>query len=107
MKKIKGIEFFYQSNWRKRYKIFHIIPAISFGWDTQNTPLIREDGTCLYEGSKDFSLFFDWLWFSCGVTISFNFTKKEYEKFVEEDKERSKESTTLKNLKDYLGGTKP
>lgn len=82
LKDFKKVSFWEQSSWMKHYKIFHFIPAIGFEWDIQCCP-IAEEGKIVIEGSREFTVFIDWLWFSCGICFEFDWTVYDMKKFEE------------------------
>lgn len=80
LKDFDKISFWAHSNWKKKYKIFHIIPALGTEWDAQCSPM-AEDGKITFEGSREFTIFFEWLWFSIGMVFEFKWTVKNPKDF--------------------------
>jgi len=80
LKDFDKISFWAHSNWKKNYKIFFIIPALGTEWDAQCSPM-AEDGKITFEGSREFTIFFEWLWFSVGMVFEFGWTVKNPKDF--------------------------
>lgn len=75
LRDFKKVSFWAHSHWAKHYRVFHFTPAIGFEWDTQCYP-IAEDGIIVFEGSREFTIFIDWLWFMGGMCFEFGWTVK-------------------------------
>lgn len=73
LKDFKGISSWGHSNWKRNYKVFSLIPALDFEWDTQCAPIVQ-DGEIVFEGCRDFTISIDFLWVSGGIVFEFNWT---------------------------------
>ena len=99
LKDFNKISFWAHSNWNKKHKIFHIIPALGTEWDIQCSPM-AENGKITFEGSREFTIFFEWLWFSVGMCFEFKWTVKNPKDFEQPPltEEEAKKHKTLIEL---------
>jgi hypothetical protein len=68
------IDFFSQTNARKRYKFIQISPDISYSWDTQYRQIADSDRS--FESWDELSFYFGWINWTIGFTISFKYSPK-------------------------------
>jgi len=80
LKDFKNVDFWGQSNWGNNYKVFYILPALAFDWDTQCAPIAQE-GKIIFEGCRDFTIYIEWLWVTGAVCFNFNWTVKNPKDF--------------------------